>query len=122
MNLYDKLSGQGLEIVAFPCNQFGGQEPGSSKDIQLFLKEKGVKFPVMEKTDVNGPGTHPVYSFLKGPDTGDIRWNFFTKFLVQCNLGEQCDVYRYNGAPNPATLEEDIIRLIGSGKHPTSEL
>merc|ERR1712039_417551 len=93
---------RGLEIISFPCNQFGKQEPGDADAIRNFLDEHRVTFPVMAKADVNGPGTHPVYRFLKGPEGDDIRWNFFSKFLVHCpKEAEQCSVSRYDGAPNP---------------------
>jgi len=112
VELDERLAGQGLEVLAFPCNQFGGQEPGSAKDIREFANGFGVRFPIMAKSDVNGPNTNAVYRLLKGPDGADIRWNFFTKFLVQCGP-QVCDVYRYDGAPKPLTLEKDILRLLG---------
>mmetsp|Transcript_44118 Transcript_44118/g.71503 ORF Transcript_44118/g.71503 Transcript_44118/m.71503 type:complete len:86 (+) Transcript_44118:217-474(+) len=68
----------------------------------------------MAKCDVNGPKTHPVYQFLKGPGGSDIRWNFFTKFLVRCEA-DQCTIFRYDGAPNPLALEADISRLLPGG-------
>jgi len=100
-----------FEILAFPCNQFGGQEPGTSADIQKFADGYGVKFRMMEKIEVNGPGAHPVYTFLKGEAGADIRWNFFTKFIVCCGATE-CQILRYDGAPNPSTLEGDVVRLL----------
>lgn len=76
----------------------------------------------MEKVDVNGPGIHPVYKLLKGSEGDDIRWNFFSKFIVHCPT-QQCTVFRYDGAPNPAKLEEDIMPLLGKGNdRDTSEL
>jgi len=74
-------------VVGFPCNQFGGQEPGSAEEISTFCSVNyGVTFPMFEKVDVNGPGRHPIYTELTAvPDTegeaGDIQWNF-EKFLV----------------------------------------
>jgi glutathione peroxidase len=85
--LYDTYAGRGLEVLGFPCNQFGAQEPGTSDEIQTFCESSfGVTFPLFEKIDVNGAGRHPLYARLtqvadaKGHD-GDIRWNF-EKFLV----------------------------------------
>lgn len=109
--MYEKLSPAGLEILAFPCNQFGGQEPGTRSDIQEFTLGKGVKFPVMDKIDVNGPDTHEVYKVLKGTNGNDIRWNFFSKFVVNCNA-VTCDIYRHDGAPNPSALEAHIKQLL----------
>merc|ERR1712176_1369804 len=113
MGLHQKLSGRGLDIVAFPCNQFMGQEPGEAQEIQSTLDRFGVKFPVMSKSDVNGPDTHEVYQFLKGKSGSDIRWNFFSKFLVHCpKRAKQCSVSRYDGAPNPLSLERDIESML----------
>src|SRR5215203_1017692 len=78
--------GRGFTVLGFPCNQFGGQEPGSAEDIQTFCSTTyGVTFPMFEKIDVNGAQRHPLYEELtQVPDgegyTGDIRWNF-EKFL-----------------------------------------
>jgi len=66
---------------------------------------------MMAKSDVNGPETNPVYKLLKGSDGSNIRWNFFTKFLVKYGR-EHCDVYRYDGAPKPLSLQKDIERLL----------
>merc|ERR1712118_631011 len=63
--LYDKYSGEGLEILAFPCNQFGAQEPGTNAEVLQFAQRKGAKFPVMAKVDVNGAGAHPLFTWLK---------------------------------------------------------
>jgi glutathione peroxidase len=82
---YEKYKDKGLVILGFPCNQFGGQEPGTSEDIKLFCSSKyNVSFPLFEKIDVNGAQRHPLYTMLAGSDSpypGDIKWNF-TKFLV----------------------------------------
>jgi len=84
-SLYQKYKDDGLVILGFPCNQFGGQEPGTSEDIKSFCSlTYGVTFPMFEKIDVNGPNQHPLYSFLTGdgsPFKGKIKWNF-SKFLV----------------------------------------
>ena len=82
---YEKYKDKGLVILGFPCNQFGGQEPGTSEEIKAFCSSKyNVTFPLFEKIDVNGPQRHPLYTALAGSDSpfsGDIKWNF-TKFLV----------------------------------------
>ena len=86
-NLYEENKAHGLEILGFPCNQFGAQEPGSAEEIQNFCSTNyGVTFPMFEKVDVNGAGEHPLYAFLKDKAPGilgttGIKWNF-TKFLV----------------------------------------
>lgn len=78
---------RGLSVLGVPCNQFGGQEPGSSEEIQTFCSTTyGVTFPLLAKTDVNGPGRHPLYEQLTQVEdadghSGDIRWNF-EKFLI----------------------------------------
>lgn len=85
--LQDHYGDRGFNVVGFPCNQFGGQEPGSAEEIQSFCSTTyGVTFPMMEKVEVNGPHRHPVYAELTAVadadgHTGDIRWNF-EKFLV----------------------------------------
>jgi glutathione peroxidase len=85
--LQQQFGGQQFTVLGVPCNQFAGQEPGSSEEIAEFCSATyGVSFPLTEKVDVNGPARHPLYSELvEVPDTegytGDIRWNF-EKFLV----------------------------------------
>ncbi|KAJ4840368.1 Glutathione peroxidase 2 [Turnera subulata] len=84
--LYEKYKDQGLEILAFPCNQFGGQEPGNNEEIQETVCTRfKAEFPVFDKIDVNGKNTAPLYQFLKSEKGGflvsAIKWNF-TKFLV----------------------------------------
>lgn len=85
--LYQHYHHRGLEIIAFPCNQFGGQEPGTDQEIQQFCQlNYGVSFPVMAKVAVNGPDAAPLFEFLKDQARGlmktrAIKWNF-TKFLV----------------------------------------
>lgn len=85
--LYEENKAHGLEILGFPCNQFGAQEPGSADEIQNFCSASyGVTFPMFEKIDVNGASEHPLYAFLKEQAPGilgttGIKWNF-TKFLV----------------------------------------
>ncbi|MGE3386037.1 MAG: glutathione peroxidase [Bdellovibrionales bacterium] len=86
-DLYRKYNSRGLEILAFPCNQFGGQEPGDADEIKNYCESNfGVSFPLFSKIDVNGANAHPLYQFLKQEQRGifctkSIKWNF-TKFLV----------------------------------------
>ncbi len=85
--LHEELSGRGLKVLGFPCNQFGGQEPGSEEEIATFCSTTyGVTFPMFSKIDVNGPDRHPLYEELtRVPDpegeAGDVVWNF-EKFLI----------------------------------------
>ena len=85
--LHERFSDRGFSVVGFPCNQFGGQEPGTAEEIAEFCSlTYGVSFPMFEKIEVNGPGRHPIYTELTAvPDAdgeaGDIEWNF-EKFLV----------------------------------------
>jgi glutathione peroxidase len=84
--LHRELSPRGFAVLGFPCNQFGGQEPGSAREIADFCESKyDVSFPLFAKIDVNGAGAHPLYDYLKGEKSGllgsSIKWNF-TKFLV----------------------------------------
>mmetsp|Transcript_66787 Transcript_66787/g.175093 ORF Transcript_66787/g.175093 Transcript_66787/m.175093 type:complete len:132 (+) Transcript_66787:235-630(+) len=115
VELHDKLKSRPFEILAFPCNQFGGQEPGSRVEIRSFAKGYGVLFRLMDKIDVNGFGAHPAYQLLKGPGGDDIRWNYFSKFVVRCHA-EECEIHRFDGAPEPLKLEPDIRRLLDSLK------
>ena len=86
--LQERFADQGFAVVGFPCNQFGGQEPGTAGEIAEFCSATyGVSFPMFEKIEVNGPGRHPVYQELTAvPDAsgeaGDIQWNF-EKFLLR---------------------------------------
>ena len=108
--LYDKFKARGLEILGFPCNQFGKQEPGSSAEIAEFCSVNyGVTFPMFEKIDVNGKDTHPLYRYLKRKARGvlgseQIKWNF-TKFLVD-REGEV--VARYGSTTKPEQIEAAI--------------
>ena len=112
--LYNEFNSQGLEILAFPSNQFGAQEPGSNDEIKLFCTEKyNITFPLFNKIDVNGPNEDPLYTFLKnisceGSDTKDIEWNF-TKFLFKKN----CELFkRYDPRIEPSDLIEDIQAIL----------
>ncbi|MFD0524584.1 glutathione peroxidase [Paractinoplanes durhamensis] len=85
--IHEQYAGRGFSVVGVPCNQFGGQEPGTAEEIEEFCSTTyGVTFPMTEKVEVNGDERHPLYQALTGePDadgyTGDIRWNF-EKFLI----------------------------------------
>ncbi|TYZ66066.1 hypothetical protein PybrP1_007701 [[Pythium] brassicae (nom. inval.)] len=112
--LYAKYEARGLEILAFPCNQFGAQEPGTPEQIRSFVHDTyAVTFPVFAKVDVNGARAHPLFAFLKrklsGFITADIKWNF-TKFLVVD--GEPFK--RYGTSTSPFDLENDIVQAIAS--------
>jgi glutathione peroxidase len=88
--LQKKYAAKGFTVIGFPCNQFGGQEPGSAEEIQTFCATNyGITFPIMEKIDVNGPGRHEIYKTLTpiadaAGRTGDIQWNF-EKFVVSAD-------------------------------------
>jgi glutathione peroxidase len=85
--LHERYTGRGFTVVGVPCNQFGGQEPGTAQEISEFCSATyGVTFPMSEKVEVNGPGRHPVYDELvlaadQEGRSGDVQWNF-EKFLV----------------------------------------
>lgn len=99
----------GLAVIAFPCNQFGNQEPFSNEEIRKFALEKyHATFPIFDKIDVNGANASPVYQFLKqASHTGDIEWNY-VKFLVS----RQVEVTRYGPITDPLELERDIRLLL----------
>ena len=111
--LYDKYKNQGLEILDFPCNQFGHQAPGTEEEIQEFctLKYK-TTFPLFAKIDVNGKNADPLFTYLKNQQGGflgdDIKWNF-TKFLVSRD-GKVID--RYAPVTKPESIEDDILKLL----------
>ena len=109
-----RYKGRGFEVLGFPCNQFGEQEPGTAEQIGAFCElHYGVSFPIFAKIDVNGPNAHPLYRFLKDRRRGifgtrKIKWNF-TKFLID-RTGEV--VSRYAPGKNPEALTGDIERLL----------
>jgi glutathione peroxidase len=106
--------GDRLTILAFPCNQFGAQEPGDAAEIASFCSlTYDVTFPVMRKIDVNGDGAEPLYDYLKSEKPGllgskGIKWNF-TKFLVN---GDGKVVSRHAPNETPESLERDIEKLL----------
>lgn len=112
--LYREFNPRGFEVLAFPSNQFGNQEPGSAGDIALFCERNyGVSFPVFAKVDVNGAKAHPVFRFLTAARRGffgtrRIKWNF-TKFLVD-RRGDV--VGRYAPNTEPAKLRDMIDLLL----------
>ena len=112
-SLYDEFKERGLVILALPCNQFGGQEPGSNAEIQSFCQlNYGLSFPVMGKIDVNGANQHALYSYLKSQAGGLFNSNIkcnFTKFLVDRN---GTVVKRYAPIKKPKDIAADITKLL----------
>ena len=90
-----------MRILAFPCNQFGHQEPGDAEEIQCFVRDRKVNFDLFEKIDVNGKDAHPLYKYLKKEQGGTlfdaIKWNF-TKFIVDKN-GKPVERHSPNTSP-----------------------
>ena len=115
-DLYDRYEKQGLSVLGFPCNQFGSQEPGSEAEIRAFCDTRfNVRFPLFSKVEVNGPGTHPVFEFLKSKLPGflgsrQIKWNF-TKFLVD---REGRPLKRYSPQTAPSAIEKDIQQALAA--------
>lgn len=112
--LYAAYKDRGFEVLGFPCNQFGGQEPGNADEIAEFCKVNfGVSFPLMQKVDVNGSAASPLFDWLKGEAPGvlgtkAIKWNF-TKFLID---REGNVVKRYGPSDAPASIAKDIEKLL----------
>lgn len=113
-SLYQQYRDKGLEILGFPCNQFGHQDPGSNDEISQFCElNYGVTFPMFQKVDVNGDSAHPLFKYLKTQAPGllgtqAIKWNF-TKFLVDKN-GKVVD--RYAPTDTPEKIAKDVARLL----------
>ncbi len=113
--LYAKYKRRGLEVLGFPCNQFGNQEPGGADEIAEFCSVNyGVTFPMFEKIDVNGRNAHPLFRHLKREAPGvlgsePIKWNF-TKFLVD---RDGRVVERYSSTTKPERLEADVEAALG---------
>eukprot|EP01018_Ginkgo_biloba_P031777 Gb_10321 [translate_table: standard] len=112
--LYEKYKDQGFEILAFPCNQFAGQEPGTNEQIEeVACTRFKAEFPIFDKVEVNGNNAAPIYKFLKASKGGifgdGIKWNF-TKFLVDKD-GHVID--RYAPITSPLKIEKDIKLLLG---------
>ncbi len=114
--LYSKYKDSGLEILAFPCNNFLNQEPGSGSDISAVVQSKGITFPVLGKLECeNRDLTHPLYQYLKlalketsGWLGSSIKWNF-TKFLCDSN---GVPIKRYSPKQNPKSFEDDLKALL----------
>lgn len=112
--LYRKYTARGFAVLGFPCNQFGEQEPGTEAQIQEFCKVRfGVTFPLFSRIEVNGPGAHPLFDYLKSSKRGvlgtrAIKWNF-TKFLV----GRDGQVVgRFGTSVEPEDIESAIEKLL----------
>ncbi len=112
--LHRELGDKGFEVIAFPCNQFGAQEPGNAEEIANFCSLKyDVTFPLMEKVDVNGADADPLFDWLKKEAPGlmgsrRIKWNF-TKFLID---REGNVVKRYAPTDTPKSMRRDIEKLL----------
>jgi glutathione peroxidase len=111
--LYREFAPQGFAVLGFPCNQFGGQEPGTASEIDAFCTGKyDVTFPIFAKVDVNGTASHPLYKFLKSEKSGllgsAIKWNF-TKFLAD-RSGRV--VSRHAPTTTPEALKKEIEALL----------
>lgn len=111
--LYEQFGPRGLEILAFPCDQFGHQEPGSDAEIAAFCEHNfGVTFPVFAKVEVNGKNAHPLYVWLKNEKGGllssGIKWNF-TKFLVDRTGAVKA---RFAPTTTPDGLSADVAALL----------
>jgi glutathione peroxidase len=108
-NLYETYGEKGLVVLGFPCNQFGGQEPGTATEVESFCSLNfGVTFPLFEKIDVKGPDADPIFQYLTEQTGGEIKWNF-TKFLVdrQGNVIKQFD-----SSVNPRDISPEIEQLL----------
>ncbi|KVI03935.1 probable glutathione peroxidase 5 [Cynara cardunculus var. scolymus] len=113
--LYEKYRNKGLEILAFPCNQFLKQEPESSEKVEEFACSRfNAQYPIFQKIRVNGPKAAPVYKFLKAKKKGflgsSIKWNF-TKFLVD---KEGRVIGRYGPTTSPLSIEGDIQKALNA--------
>lgn len=113
-DIYSKYSKRDFEILAFPCNQFGSQEPGTIEEIQSFCEMNyNITFSIFDKIDVNGPNEHPMFKYLKDElpgvfGTKNIKWNF-TKFLIDKN-GKP--IKRYSSTVKPMSILSDIQRIL----------
>ncbi|MCB2083179.1 MAG: glutathione peroxidase [Sphingomonadaceae bacterium] len=112
--VFQDYKDKGFEVLAFPCNQFGGQEPGGQDEIEQFCEVNfGLSFPLMKKIDVNGDDASPLFDWMKGEAPGlmgskSIKWNF-TKFLID---REGNVVKRYAPQDTPDRIRKDIEKLL----------
>ena len=115
--IYRKFKDRGFEILGFPCDQFGHQEPGNEEEIKQFCSTTyDVSFPMFAKVDVNGEKAHPLYQYLKHEKPGvlgteKIKWNF-TKFLIDKN-GKVME--RYAPTDTPAAIAKDLEKVLAAG-------
>jgi len=114
-DLYENYKVKGLEILGFPCNQFGKQDSGSNEEIHSFCQlNYGVTFKMFEKIEVNGDGAHPLFKFLKSETKSilskNIKWNF-TKFLIDSKGNV---IKRYAPTTSPLKIKNDIEELLNS--------
>ena len=108
-DLFERYKDKGLEILAFPCNQFGSQEPGSNEQIKTFCEDKyNISFKLFDKVDVIGEHASPLFNYLNKEAGRDIKWNF-TKFLFDQNGNF---VKGYGSMKTPKMIEENIIELV----------
>ncbi len=114
--LHEKYKDKGFTVLGFPCNQFGGQEPGTNEEIKQFCSSKyQVSFPLFDKIEVNGPNRHPLYVLLAGsssPFPGDIKWNF-NKFLIGRD-GKILKRFESKVKPDSAELVQAVEQALGS--------
>jgi glutathione peroxidase len=111
--LHQRLAPRGFSVLGFPCNQFGGQEPGNAKQIEQFCSSQyAITFPMFAKIDVNGNNEHPLFAYLKNAKSGllgsSIKWNF-TKFLVDRS---GTVVARHAPTAKPEGLTKEIEALL----------
>jgi len=116
--LHERYADRGFTVLGVPCNQFGGQEPGSAEEIETFCSTTyGVTFPMFEKIEVNGPGRHAVFTELTAVEeqetgsAGDVAWNF-AKWLIDAN-GEPVARFSPKTTPDSPEVVEAIERLLG---------
>ena len=110
--LHNKLSPRGFSVLGFPCNQFGGQEPGNAQQIEQFCtRNYSITFPMFAKIDVNGSSAHPLYKYLQSARAGllgpSLKWNF-TKFLID-RQGKVAGRYAPNVRPESLTREIEAL-------------
>ena len=114
--LQEKYKDQGFSVLGFPCNQFGGQEPGTNEEIKQFCSSQyQVTFPLFDKIEVNGPNRHPLYVLLAGkgsPFPGSIKWNF-NKFLIGRD-GKILERFDSKVKPDSAELVQSVEKALGA--------